>query len=69
VLAKTRKKLEEAQNTIDAASTRTRAMDRQLRDVEALPESETGALLGALAAIEGPGDDAADAVDAPAGGR
>jgi DNA recombination protein RmuC len=69
VLAKTRKKLEEAQNTIDAASTRTRAMDRQLRDVEALPESETGALLGALAAIEGPGDEAADGAETPSGGR
>ncbi|MDE2505324.1 MAG: DNA recombination protein RmuC, partial [Burkholderiales bacterium] len=38
VLAKTRKKLEEASNTIDQAETRTRAMARQLRTVEALPE-------------------------------
>ncbi len=45
VLAKTRKKLEEATNTIDAASVRTRAIDRQLRVVEALPEAEARALL------------------------
>lgn len=37
VLAKTRKKLEEASHTIDAAEVRTRAMARQLRSVEALP--------------------------------
>jgi DNA recombination protein RmuC len=45
VLAKTRKKLEEATNTIDAASVRTRAIDRQLRVVEALPEAEARTLL------------------------
>jgi DNA recombination protein RmuC len=45
VLAKTRKKLEEATNTIDAAAVRTRAIDRQLRVVEALPEAEARALL------------------------
>ena len=37
VLAKTRKKLDEASQTIDQASVRTRAMQRQLRDVEAMP--------------------------------
>jgi DNA recombination protein RmuC len=41
VLAKTKKKLEEASNTIDAAEVRTRAMQRQLRAVEALPEVRT----------------------------
>jgi len=45
VLAKTRKKLEEATNTIDAAQTRTKAMTRRLRDVEALPEHRAAALL------------------------
>lgn len=45
VLAKTRKKLEEATNTIDAAAVRTRAIDRQLRGVEALPEGEARAIL------------------------
>jgi DNA recombination protein RmuC len=45
VLAKTKKKLEEASNTIDAAEVRTRAMARQLRGVEALPEGRTAQLL------------------------
>ncbi len=47
VLAKTRKKLEEATNTIDAAEVRTRAMARQLKAVEALPETQAQQLLGA----------------------
>ena len=34
VLAKVKKKLAEAQNTIDKAETRTRAIHRKLRDVE-----------------------------------
>jgi len=37
VLAKTKKKLDEASRTIDAAEVRTRAMARSLRGVEALP--------------------------------
>jgi DNA recombination protein RmuC len=45
VLAKTKKKLEEASNTIDAAEVRTRAMTRQLRSVEALPDAQARALL------------------------
>jgi DNA recombination protein RmuC len=50
VLAKTRKKLEEASNTIDLAERRTRAMSRELRTVEALPETRTAQLLPGLAA-------------------
>jgi DNA recombination protein RmuC len=46
VLAKTRKKLEEAGATIDAAEVRTRAMARQLREVEALPVDHAQGLLG-----------------------
>ncbi|OIQ68759.1 RmuC family protein [mine drainage metagenome] len=46
VLAKTRKKLEEASNTIGAAETRTRAMSRQLKSVEALPADQTQTVLG-----------------------
>ncbi|MGA8009376.1 MAG: DNA recombination protein RmuC, partial [Thiomonas sp.] len=46
VLAKTRKKLDEASNTIGAAETRTRAMTRQLKQVEALPADQTQTLLG-----------------------
>lgn len=45
VLAKTKKKLEEASNTIDAAEVRTRAMARQLKGVEALPEARALQLL------------------------
>ena len=50
VLASTKKKLQEASNTIDAAETRTRQMTRKLRSVEALPESHAHQLL--LAPIE-----------------
>jgi len=46
VLAKTRKKLDEASNTIGQAETRTRAMTRQLKTVEALPADQTQTLLG-----------------------
>jgi DNA recombination protein RmuC len=45
VLAKTRKKLSEATSTIDLAEVRTRAMARQLRGVESLPETQARALL------------------------
>lgn len=45
VLAKTKKKLEEASNTIEQAEVRTRAMTRQLRSVEALPEGRAAQLL------------------------
>lgn len=40
VLAKTKKKLDEASSTIDAATVRTRAMARQLREVEAMPTAQ-----------------------------
>jgi DNA recombination protein RmuC len=46
VLAKTKKKLEEAQNTIGEAEVRTRAMDRKLKSVEALPGEEAREQLG-----------------------
>jgi DNA recombination protein RmuC len=45
VLARTKKKLDEASNTIDQAETRTRAMVRQLKGVEALPELRAQQLL------------------------
>jgi DNA recombination protein RmuC len=45
VLARTRKKLEEATNTIDQAQTRTNVMTRRLKSVEALPEARTLQLL------------------------
>ena len=50
VLAKTKKKLSEASDTLDAAAVRTRAMERQLRKVEALPEAQVAQLLPDLVA-------------------
>ena len=43
VLAKVKKKLGEAQNTIDSAETRTRAIQRRLRDVEGAEDPELAA--------------------------
>ncbi len=40
VLEKTKKKLDEASNTIDTAAVRTRAIERKLRDVQAVPAAE-----------------------------
>jgi DNA recombination protein RmuC len=48
VLAKTKKKLAEASKTIDDAEVRTRAMTRQLRGVEQLPEHRAQQLLPGL---------------------
>ena len=45
VLAKAKKKLEEAGNTLDAAEVRTRAMTRKLKDVEALPDDTAQRML------------------------
>lgn len=45
VLAKAKKKLEEAGNTLDAAEVRTRAMTRKLKGVEALPDEVAQQLL------------------------
>jgi DNA recombination protein RmuC len=57
VLAKTKKKLDEAARTIDAAEVRTRAMQRSLRGVEALPDEPARRLLGALGAPTAPPED------------
>jgi DNA recombination protein RmuC len=62
VLAKTKKKLDEASNSIDQAAVRTRAMARQLRTVESLPEHRVQQLLPGLVAEEG---DDSDAVATP----
>ena len=45
VLDKTKKKLKEASDTIDDAQTRTNAMSRKLKSVEALPQTQTDLLL------------------------
>ncbi len=58
VLAKTKKKLEEASNTIDLAETRTRVMSRRLKDVEALPDEAALLKLGVMASNIAEGDEA-----------
>lgn len=45
-LAHTRKKLQEASNSIDKAEVRTRAVTRKLKEVEALPAVAASALIG-----------------------
>ena len=45
-LAHTRKKLDEASNSISKAETRTRQLSRKLKEVEALPVSESEQLIG-----------------------
>jgi DNA recombination protein RmuC len=47
VLEKVQKKLLEAANTMDDAAVRTRAIERRLRSVEALPEGSAAAVLNA----------------------
>jgi len=47
VLTKVKKKLDEASNTIDETGVRTRAIQRQLKQVEALPEGDTAKVLPA----------------------
>jgi len=59
VLAKTRKKLTEAASTIDAAEVRTRAMVRQLKGVESLPEAQAQALLPGVADTDPEDEDGA----------
>jgi len=45
VLARTRAQLETVGNSLGAAETRSRAIERRLRQVEALPEPQSGAVL------------------------
>jgi len=56
VLANTKKQLQTVANSIDAAETRTRQIERKLKDVESLPQPGTGADalagIGALPAAE-----------------
>jgi DNA recombination protein RmuC len=46
ILDKTKKKLQEASNVIEQAGTRTRAIEKRLRDVQELPKEEAVALIG-----------------------
>jgi DNA recombination protein RmuC len=52
VLKTVRKKLDEAGKHLDTTTTRTRAIERKLRDVELLPGEQTQQLLGDSAANE-----------------
>ena len=45
VLARTKAQLQSVANSIDAAETRTRQIERKLKDVEALPGAETSPLI------------------------
>lgn len=54
-LAHTKKKLDEASNSISKAETRTRQLSRRLKEVEALPLSETENLIG-MADFDGEDD-------------
>ena len=56
-LAHTRKKLDEASNSIGKAETRTRVLSRRLKEVEALPSGEAERLIGS--ADLGPDDEPA----------
>ncbi len=60
VLAKTKKKLEEAGNSIDLAERRTRVMVRELKTVQALPEGRSAELLPGLAPNAVPEEDSSD---------
>ena len=63
-LAAVKKKLQEASNKIEASETRTRVMERKLRDVEELPQAEAVLHLPDLAAGQGLVDEE-DAGDPP----
>ena len=46
VLVKTKKKLQEASNVIESAEIRTRAIDRQLKNVQSLTFDKSNEVLG-----------------------
>ena len=52
VLDKVKKKLDEASGEIDKTGVRSRAIQRQLREVEAMPASDATRLLGTLSAVD-----------------
>jgi DNA recombination protein RmuC len=64
VLERARRQLHTAAGTLEQAGTRTRAMERRLKDVEQLPTAESTALLG----LESAGAEMAKDEDAGEGG-
>jgi DNA recombination protein RmuC len=57
VLAKTKKKLQEASNTIDSAEVRSRAIERKLRKVQEVPQDDADGPLDMIEEREGPEDE------------
>jgi len=53
IMDKVQKKLQEASNVIDTAATRTKAIERKLRNVQELPATEAAVLLGEAKAVPG----------------
>jgi DNA recombination protein RmuC len=53
VIARTKEKLDQASKTLDQTGVRSRAIARQLRDVESLPEDEARDLLGTSSLLDG----------------
>jgi DNA recombination protein RmuC len=45
ILEKTQKKIQEAGNIIEKAATRSRAIERKLKNVQELPTADAGALI------------------------
>ena len=66
VLARTKDKIDQASRSIDDAGVRSRAIERQLRRVEALPEHEAAAVIGSGGAFPADADAAAVPTDRPA---
>lgn len=62
VLERTKRKLEEAAATIDKAGVRTRAIERQLRKVEALPREQSTAMLDEISEMDKELDDAQESL-------
>lgn len=60
VLGKVKRQLKTASRTIDQAETRTRAMERKLRDVQHLPETEAEEILSIGSGMEGSDEDTSD---------
>ena len=56
VIAKAKEKLDQASKTLDQTGVRSRAIARQLRDVEAMPDDDTQRLLGSSLLQDGDDD-------------
>jgi DNA recombination protein RmuC len=63
VLAKTKKKLDEASNSIEMAERRTRVMARELRTVEAMPEAQAQQRLATVPLLEAEEDSGETSTD------